>query len=114
MGKIKDKIDRLSYKMKMILLVASTLTLLSATVSGCYTGFKYFASAKRVTTIEDRLDQNDLDRRIEFLERQYYNCKDRYGADFSKAIDPWDRASCRKWRKELDEKYKKNDNKYNK
>jgi len=110
--KIKDRFDNASNIMKFIITLSVFLTVLGTAGSGCYGAFKYFGKQQDIDTLTVRLDKKDLEERISFLEKQIYNCKDRFGDDFSKAIDPWDKENCRKWLDELKKKYKEYDNYY--
>jgi hypothetical protein len=104
--------DDLSGKAKTITIVMGAITALGGGSGGVYAGYAGLAKKSSVDAIIVRLDKKDMKERIDFLERQVDKCKDKYGDDFSRATDPWDKENCRKWLRELKDKYKEFDQYY--
>ena len=103
MGKTKDKWDAMSVWQKRIAILSFFSLLLTGSVERGMAAYNHFATNERVSKIENMIVASNLERRIEWLEKQDVSCSDE-----EKVGDQSERRkiNCKKWRKELDDKYR--------
>ncbi|MBW2644610.1 MAG: hypothetical protein JRE23_00270 [Deltaproteobacteria bacterium] len=110
MGKAKDKWETMSVWQKRITILSFFGLLLTGSVERGMAAYSHFATNERadqiesmVMVVENMVVATNTERRIEWLEKQDVACSDE-----EKAADQSERRkiNCKKWRKELDDKYK--------
>lgn len=103
MGKTTDKWDAMSVWQKRLTILSFFSLLLTGSAERGMAAYNHFATNERVSKIENMIVASNLERRIEWLEKQDVSCSDE-----EKVGDQSERRkiNCKKWRKELDDKYK--------
>lgn len=66
------------------------------------TGVTILATKTEVHAVERKIDRHDLEHQREDIQRQVWNCRDKYGDDFNKA-SPKSRDECRDLEVKLDD-----------
>ena len=103
MGKMGDRWDLMGKWKKRALIVLFFCGLVAGGVERGAAAFKYYATTARVDMVENLILAINIERRIEWLEKQVVTCEDeeKKGEQSSQR-----KVNCKKWKKELDEKYK--------
>ena len=113
MGKARDKWYGFDKLTRRIITIGAVMSLLTATVSGCWAAVNHYSTNTRVTGVEYavnmRIDEVGnlvaevkLERRIEWLERQEVTFEEEEKAGNQSQRR---KANCKKWSSELERKY---------
>lgn len=103
MGKARDKWNSFDKLTKRIIAIGAVVGILSTIASGCWASLNHYATNIRVDMVANLVIEVKLERRIEWLEKQEVTCEEerKIGDQSSRR-----KANCKKWKGELDRKYK--------
>lgn len=103
MSKAMDKWDKMGVWQKRLAILSFFSILLTGSAERGMAAYNHFATNERVSKIENMIVASNLERRIEWLEKQDVACSDEEKVGHQPERR---KINCKKWRKELDDKYK--------